>query len=131
MDNQVKTKRILIVDDEANIAMVLAACAARLGPCTVDMAYSGQQALLAFQREAYDLVITDYRMPDMSGLELAGAVRGLAPEVPIVLMTAYDTVALRQEAALLPVDEYLEKPISIAKVQEIVGRILAGGRLSN
>jgi CheY-like chemotaxis protein len=131
MDNQAEMKRILIVDDEANIAMVLAACAARLGPCEVDMAYSGQLALAAFQRKRYDLVITDYRMPDMSGLELAEAIRELAPQVAIVLMTAYDTVALRQEAALLPVDEYLEKPISIAKIQEIVGRVLADGRLSD
>jgi two-component system, response regulator YesN len=131
MDNQANMKRILIVDDEANIAMVLAACASRLGPCVVDMAYSGQQALSAFQREPYDLVITDYRMPDISGLELAEAMRGLAPRVPIVLMTAYDTIALRQEAALLPVDEYLEKPISITKIQEIVSRILANGRLSD
>jgi CheY-like chemotaxis protein len=126
MDNQVETKRILIVDDEANIAMVLAACATRLGRCDVDMAYSGQQALTAFQRQAYDLVITDYRMPDMSGLELAKAMRRQAPQVRIVLMTAYDTINLREEAARLPVDEYLEKPISIAKVQEIVGRVLAG-----
>jgi CheY-like chemotaxis protein len=125
MDNQAQSKRILIVDDEANIAMVLAACAARLGRCVVDMAYSGQQALAAFQQEAYDLVITDYRMPDMSGLELAKAMRSQAPQIRIVLMTAYDTINLREEAARVPVDEYLEKPVSIAKVQEIVGRVLA------
>ena len=126
MKQQEETKQILIVDDEANIAMVLAACAIRLGRCEVDVAYSGQQALTAFQQHTYHLVITDYRMPDMSGLELAKAIRSLDSQVPIVLMTAYDTIDLREEAARLPVNDYLEKPISIAKVQEIIGRVLTG-----
>jgi CheY-like chemotaxis protein len=118
-------KRILIVDDEANIAMVLAACATRIGRCAVEVAYSGQQALTAFEKQAHHLVITDYRMPDMSGLELARAMRSLDPTVIIILMTAYDTINLREEAARLPVNQYLEKPISIAKVQEILAPILS------
>src|SRR5687767_10931234 len=122
METPPDVKRILIVDDEVNIAVVLAASAVRMGRCVVDIAYSGQQALAACQRQPYHLVITDYRMPDMSGLELMNAIRTLDSKISIVLMTAYDTVALREEAARLGVNEYLEKPISIAKVQEIVGR---------
>lgn len=117
-------KRVLIVDDEENIALVLATALVRMGKYIVDTAHSGKTALSRFQQHPYHLVITDYRMPDMSGVELARSIRQLAPNTQIVLMTAYGSEAIRAEASQLQIDGYIEKPIPLATVRTMVEQIL-------
>jgi CheY-like chemotaxis protein len=83
-----KPKRILIVDDEPHIQDAVSQLAAWGGFAT-EVAPSGSAALSLLRREAFDLVITDNRMLGMTGLELAAAIKGRWPAMPVVMFTAY------------------------------------------
>lgn len=84
------SERVLLVDDEAEVAGTLRRLLQRLG-YRVDAFTAPRQALSAFTtaQEAYDLVISDMVMPDMSGLELAAAIRDLRPGLPVIFCSGY------------------------------------------
>ena len=67
-------------------------------------AVSAREALEALEREEFDLLITDFRMPDMSGLELAHAIRKRNPQLPIIVMSVYEPVASEHVTLWLPKD---------------------------
>jgi DNA-binding NtrC family response regulator len=83
---------ILVVDDERNIrnnlGMVLEAEGYK-----IDTASNGDDALLRVKEGPYDMVFIDIQMPKMDGLELLRYVRGLRPNMPVVMLTAYGTVS--------------------------------------
>ena len=84
--------RVLVVDDEPKITLTLAASLEKLGDeFVVDRAHSFDEAFSRVQRRRYALVITDHRLPGLSGLDLARAVQQISPATQIVLMTAYST----------------------------------------
>lgn len=118
-------KRVLIVDDEESIAVVLAAGLSRSKKYVVEIATSGQDALAKFKINPFDLVLTDYRMPDMSGIELSQRIRQINPDTLIMLMTAYDSSQVRQQAGKLNLQEYIQKPIPVAQIRAIVEQALA------
>jgi DNA-binding response OmpR family regulator len=77
---------------------------------------SGEEGLLELKRRAqqgepFDLLITDVRLPGMSGFELARKVRALDPELPIIIITAYASAQGRKEAEHLNIHRYFEKPL--------------------
>jgi CheY-like chemotaxis protein/predicted regulator of Ras-like GTPase activity (Roadblock/LC7/MglB family) len=114
--------RVLIVDDEPNVTLVLSNSLAKLDKgYTVETANSGHEALAKLQEQRYTLVLTDYKMPQLNGLDLAQAIHEVAPETQVVLMTAYGTTDLRQRADDMAIAGYLDKPFTIDQVREIVG----------
>ncbi len=117
-----QSKRVLVVDDEVNVATVLAASLESLGDeFEVDTAYSGDEALRKVQQTHYTLVLTDYKMPGMTGIDLAQAIRKVSPDTQVVLMTAYGTSDLRKMMEQMNYD-YIDKPFSMAQIREIVER---------
>jgi two-component system response regulator PilR (NtrC family) len=76
----------------------------------VVLAESGAEALRALQRHALDLVISDIRMPDMSGVEVLRAARLGDPDVPVVMMTAFASTDTAVEALRLGASDYVTKP---------------------
>lgn len=117
--------RVLIVDDEKRLALSLGQTLQLDFPeCQVDLAYSGEEALSSLASNAYNLIIADVRMPGVSGMELIKGVRYLDSEVPIILMTGYGSASLRQEAATLGVDHYIDKPFDLDKLLSTVSRLL-------
>jgi len=102
--------RILVVDDEPNslfgICQVLKDEGYRVIP-----AENGKQALEKFQNHPVDIIITDEKMPDMSGMELFSAVKKAGGQVPVILITAYGSVSLAVEALKQGVFYFFEKPI--------------------
>lgn len=118
-------KHILIVDDEPRIALILARGLKALGPDYVtDTAFGGQIALTKAKLTAYDLVLTDCQMPEVSGLDLIDELPNLSPHTHLVLMTAHGTSALRQHVATLPLDGYIEKPFTLNELRSLVTRLL-------
>lgn len=116
-------KRILIVDDERPVAKILAENLKRVSDeYFVETANSGDEALAKIRQVPYDLVLTDYRMPDMDGLTLTQAIRRVAPETQVVLMTAYGTSQLREQVKNLEIVGYLDKPFTMAQIREVVMR---------
>src|SRR4051794_16658813 len=83
--------RILIVDDEADIRESLGTLL-ELESYQVDMAVNGTDGLRRMESGAYDLVLLDLMMPDISGLEVLDEVRQRDPETPIFMITAYGNV---------------------------------------
>ena len=88
------SRKILIVDDESEMRVALETTLKREDYQLV-CAEDGKQALDQFEDQAFDLVLTDVRMPRLSGLELLRAVKERSPKTPVVMMTAYGTIDMR------------------------------------
>jgi DNA-binding NtrC family response regulator len=114
---------LLIVDDESNIRTHLASYVRTLGH-TTELAASAEDALAAFSRHAFDVVLTDVRMAGMDGLALLKEIKRRAPDTIVVLMTAYATVADAVEAMRAGAYDYLVKPFGLDQVRLILGRAL-------
>jgi len=88
--------RILLVDDNVNGSTARKTVLEELGH-KINVASSGADALEQFSQHKYDLVVTDYRMPRMDGLELFVRLRKLAPDIPIVLISGFvDALGLNE-----------------------------------
>jgi DNA-binding NtrC family response regulator len=107
--------RILLVDDEQSLLMTLAANL-ELDGFDVTTAENGQRALELFEETAFDLVLSDIRMPGMNGVDLFRRIRAARPECPVVLMTAFALEGLVQEAIGEGVFTVLPKPFDIEHV---------------
>src|SRR5256712_13841454 len=108
--------RVLVVDDERRMRRVLQIQLERMGIDSVP-AESGEEALDRFQAEKIDLVLTDLKMPGMSGLELLARVRELDADVPVIVLTAYGTVQTAVEAMKLGAFDYVLKPFDLEAVE--------------
>ena len=116
---------ILIVDDEANQRlMVEQALRALAFDWTITTAASGQEALDALAQHWPDLIITDYHMPTMNGIELITQVRERQIPSRIILITAYSSPELYDAAQQLHVDQYLTKPVPLALLRRIAAGAL-------
>src|SRR5215467_6623933 len=115
--------RILLVDDERSLLMTLAANLEMDG-FDVTMAESGKLALELFEKEKFDLVLSDVRMPGMHGVELFRRIRALRPDCPVVLMTAFAVEGLVRDAISEGVFTVLPKPFDIEHVVGALTRAL-------
>ena len=116
---------ILIVDDEANQRLMLEQALRALAfGWTIATAASGQEALDSLALHQPDLIITDYHMPLMHGLELIAKVREQHIPSRIILITAYSSPELYDAAQKLQVDHYLTKPVPLTLLRSIATNTL-------
>ena len=108
------TEHILLVDDEPQLLEMQLQMLKRLG-YEVTAINGSVAALGAFERDpgVFDLLVTDQTMPGMTGVDLALKVRGLRPELPIVLCTGYSESVSPEKAAALGIRHYLNKPVPL------------------
>lgn len=85
---------------------------------------SGADALAQIALRRVPLVITDYNMPGMNGLQLAAAVKETSPDTSVVMITAYATPELEKRAREQRVDYYLPKPFSLDRLEQIIRDVL-------
>jgi len=118
---------VLVVDDEQ---VVLRSCERVLGAegYYVHTADSAKKALDLLRENAYDLLITDIRMPEMDGIELARHVRAKNPDLNIVMMTGYPSQENIREALSLRIVDYLTKPLSPAVLADATRKAVDIGR---
>src|SRR5687768_2966353 len=120
--------KILIVDDQEMMRDSLAATLAREGhelvACT-----DGPLAVTRLGAGKFDLMITDLKMPKMTGIELLQEAKRLRPEMPVVLMTAFATVSTAVEAMKLGAYDYIQKPFDGDEIKLLVDRTLEHNRL--
>lgn len=118
--------RLIVVDDDPDLAQVFTVGLLMNG-FLVDVFTNPEEALQKFQsnsKDYYSLVLSDIRMPEMSGIQLARKVKDINPSIKVVLMTAYeikDNKFSKEVAPSIPVDGFIQKPISIT---ELTSKIL-------
>ncbi|HET6247595.1 MAG TPA: sigma-54 dependent transcriptional regulator [Tepidisphaeraceae bacterium] len=121
--------RILIADDQEMMRDSLAATLARDGH-EVIAAGDGQAAVSRLAGPGrFDLLITDLKMPRMTGIELLQEAKRLRPDMPVVLMTAFATVTTAVEAMKLGAYDYIQKPFDGDEIKMLVDRTLEHSRL--
>jgi putative nucleotidyltransferase with HDIG domain len=116
--------QVLVVDDNASLLRFLVS-AFSANACTVTQAAAVEQALTLMTRQSFDLVVSDIRMPGLSGLDLLRAVKGRQPGTPVVLITGNPSVNSAVFGLRHGAYDYLPKPFSIREVQELLARIRA------
>lgn len=119
------SERILIVDDEIGLANLGKDIIESLG-YRVTALSSSREALETFRLrpDAFDLVITDMAMPDLTGYELAKGLLAIRPDVPIILYTGYSDLIDEEQAKEAGIREYIMKPYKIAGMAEAINRAL-------
>ncbi len=123
------SERILLVDDEEIVRSVLEKGLQRLGYSVVAES-SGHLALERFSQDpdAFDLIITDHAMPQMSGLQLTEAVHALRPSLPVILATGYSPEVAGRDAASFGLAGIVDKPMHFTQLTQLMRRALEKGR---
>jgi DNA-binding NtrC family response regulator len=117
------TPRILIVDDEPRMGEVVATALGRAGYDCVTC-NSAAAALASLEARDADVVVTDWKMPDMDGMELLRRLRAERPELPVILLTAHGSVPAAVEAIRAGAFDYITKPFDNDELRTLVGRAL-------
>jgi DNA-binding NtrC family response regulator len=104
--------RILVVDDEPAQRELVLGFLKKQG-FDVAAAESGGKAVELFRQDSFDLVLTDQKMPNLSGLDLLQAVRAINPETPVILMTAFGSIEAAVSAIQGGATDYLTKPLNL------------------
>jgi CheY-like chemotaxis protein len=119
----VSKKRILVVDDEPFVCDAVKMMLAFDGHDVVT-ASDAKEALVVFDKNKFDLVITDFAMPGMKGDELAAAIKARAPRQPVVMITAYAEMLQSSGKQLPGVDYLVSKPFLLEHLREAISTVL-------
>src|SRR5436190_4540167 len=119
---------ILCVDDESAIRLIVQDTLERLGHTTVG-AQNAAEALAAAERGDIDLIISDFRMPGISGLELLQMLRDDGRDVPLIMLTGHGTIEQAVEAIRAGAIDYITKPIEPGQLEHAVANALEITRL--
>jgi DNA-binding NtrC family response regulator len=118
-----RNARILVVDDEENLRRVLQVQLEQTG-YKVSVAGGAEEALALLEKQPCELVISDFRMPGRSGLELLREIRSRFPTVQVILLTAFGTVENAVEAMQAGAFHYVTKPVHLPELLITVDRAL-------
>ncbi|MDH4078214.1 MAG: sigma-54 dependent transcriptional regulator [Nitrospira sp.] len=122
-------EKILVVDDEPSLREVLSIMLKRAGYFVTSVT-DGEEAVELVQKEIFDLVITDLRMPKIDGMEVLKAVKSASPETVVLIITAFATADSAVEAMKHGAYDYLTKPFQVDEVQLIIRNALEKRRLT-
>ena len=122
-------EKILVVDDEQSLRDVLSIMLKRAG-YAVTSAMDGEEAVELLNKEIFDLVITDLRMPKIDGMEVLKAVKSASPETVVLIITAFASADSAVEAMKQGAYDYLTKPFQVDEVQLIIRNALEKRRLT-
>lgn len=114
---------ILIVDDEENVARLLSKVFAKEGFVTYTAA-DANAALALIERHHVDILLTDIKMPEISGIELLKKVKKIDSSIKVVLMTAFATLDTAIEALKMGARDYITKPFNLEDVLDSINKIL-------
>jgi DNA-binding NtrC family response regulator len=119
--------KILVVDDEEGARDLFNTILTDEG-YDVALANGGEEALGLFKGNPFDLVITDIKMPVMDGLQLLQEIRKMGSKTDVIMVTAYGEVESYLKAMSLGAAEYINKPIRIKELKQIVHKVLTEQR---
>jgi len=113
------SKRILVVDDDRQMVRTLADIL-QLHQWDVARAYSGEEAVAAVKKEAFDAVLMDVKMTGVNGVDAFKAMKGIRPDIRVILMTAYSAGDLIAEAEREGALRVLRKPVALPALIELL-----------
>ena len=120
--------QLLLVEDDLNLAANLRQVLEDDG-FSVTHTARGDEGLSSATTKAFDVVLTDLRLPGMGGLELVRQLHEKHPRLPVVLMTAHGTIETAIEATKLGAYDYLQKPFEMEELLSLLNRAVEAGRL--
>ena len=119
------SNKVLVVDDSGTMRKIITRALNAVGYTDVVEAGDGVEGLAVFQREAVDLVMTDWNMPNKNGLELCRDIRAINAEVPIFMVTTEAEKSRVLEAISAGVTDYLVKPFTAESLREKLDKFAA------
>src|SRR5579885_1582788 len=122
-DDNAPSRLIYVVDDDSSIRSTLAAFLEDEGFRVME-GTSGAEVLPAVTRDAPDLILLDLRMPDGSGMQVLESVHERAPEIPVLIMTAYNSSSAAIQAIQQGAYDYITKPFDLADILHRVRKAL-------
>ena len=115
-------RKILVVDDEPLMQEFLLEALERQNSYEVGLAENGKEALKKIQSHSFQLVISDIRMPDISGMDLLEKVKKIDPNCGVILITAYGTVQMAVQAMKQGAFDFITKPLNIDQIEMVVDK---------
>jgi len=125
-----KNFNLLIVDDEQGQREILSGYLKKKG-YTVYQASSGTEGIQSVKNYPIDIIISDFKMPDKTGIELLEVVKSINPEISFVMVTAFGTVENAVKAMRLGAYDYLAKPIDLDELDILLERIIENKNLKS
>jgi len=121
-----ETMTVLLVDDDPAVGAVLSALLRQEGIAAREVR-SGKEALRVLEDEPFDLVVTDLRMPEMTGMDLLASILEKWPEQQVVMLTAHGSVPTAVEAMRLGATDFLLKPFDAEEVVYVIRKAIVKG----
>jgi DNA-binding NtrC family response regulator len=119
-------RNVLVVDDEKTVCNSCVKILTQEG-YKVDVALSGKEALYKVKGNAFDAVITDWKMPEIDGIEIAQRIKKENPNTAVIMITGYPSVESSIKAIRSGVSDYVPKPFTPEELSDAVVRALAKG----
>ena len=111
--------KIIVVDDEPDIGEILTRFLAKKN-YEVASFTSGKEALEYLKTNEVNLLLTDMAMPEMNGIELIRATKGLQPNLPILLMTGTPNAEMMNELIKYTISDYIAKPFELDSLEKVI-----------
>jgi DNA-binding NtrC family response regulator len=122
-------ERILVIDDELDMLMLLRMIIEDNTDYEVETTNNPSEAVKMVMKNDYDLVISDLKMPGMDGLELFDEVKGMKPDLPLIIITAYGSLETADEAMKMGVADFITKPFRKDSILFTINRVLELARV--
>lgn len=118
-----KDYNILIIDDEQSQREILTGYLKKKG-YHILAAESGERGIELVQQNTVDVILSDYKMPDKTGLEVLSEIKRINPGISFVMITAYSTVEIAVQAMRLGANDYISKPVDLDELDIIIDKII-------
>lgn len=119
MNRSNRAGKALIIEDDEGMRSLLEDFFKEEG-FEADSVSDGSEAYRKLVRETFDLIITDVRMPGLTGLDILPGIKRLHPEAPVIVITAFGSEEVHRKALLRGADAYLEKPVHLLKLRTLI-----------
>ena len=118
-------KRILIIEDDKDMRFLLKDFIEEQDGYEVEEVRDGSEAFPKLMAKDFDLIITDIRMPGLSGLDIIPGLKNLQPGVSIIAITAFGSEEIQRKVLARGAHAYLEKPVSLARLRSLIEDLIA------
>ena len=122
--SKLKNTKILLIDDDEWIRDAMTLFFESEG-CQIMALETGEEALVEIHRQNYGIVICDYKLPGIDGLQLLKEVRKVKPDAKMILITAYKTEELVSEAKQMGIHDFISKPFTSETIEASLSRLTA------